>query len=416
MKRSLDPVYLFLACVLVITFITGCKSRHTVDGNPRLEFSLDSPSLTENGHWTAKGKRPNNHSFLAQVVEGQVHVYISTIFNHDLSPLWQTSQAEAFPIAFHQQAGSIVFSKDESDATQGSFTLQPDETFQQLIEALSGEPLTARQLLMCIIQKTDTQTLKDYQKTGIHLAGDQLWDWIRHNVSGKEVMSLKAQLKDLSATDVINLKRFGVKPDFVAKLSPKYPDYQAEDYTKIKRFGVNDSYALEVAESGHAFSSDDLIHLRRYGVPSDWPAACAVLEKIHGSDDLVSLRRYGVSLDFLKAAHASSAVQSAEDIVNLRRHGISTQFLNELNASTSTLSVDQIIQLRNAGVSADFFLSIQKIGGYSVDEIIQFRHRGVGIELIRAANPPDRPTLSAEAIMELKIRGVSPKSVGELRQ
>lgn len=359
-----------------------------MDGNPRLEFSLDSPSLTESGHWTAKGKRPNNHSFLAQVVEDQVHVYISTIFNHDLSPLWQTSQAEAFPIVFHQQAGSIVFSKDESDATQGSFTLQPDETFQQLIEALSGEPLTARQLLMCIIQKTDTQTLKDYQKTGIHLAGDQLWDWIRHNVSGKEVMSLKAHLKDLSASDVINLKRFGVKPDFVAKLSPKYPDYQAEDYTKIKRFGVNDSYALEVAESGHAFSSDDLIHLRRYGV----------------------------SLDFLKAAHASSAVQSAEDIVNLRRHGISTQFLNELNASTSTLSVDQIIQLRNAGVSADFFLSIQKIGGYSVDEIIQFRHRGVGIELIRAANPPDRPTLSAEAIMELKIRGVSPKSVGELRQ
>lgn len=422
MKLIFQPIYFLLAWGLVLLSTTGCKQSRIDRQSPRLKFSLESGSSVPSGRWKALGRHQDlnnpfsNHWFQAQVKLGNTHIYLASIDSSELFPLWQRGSSDSGLIIFNQSAGSIEFIKDAPESQQGSFAIKQDETFSQLAEELSGEPLTIHQLLMCIIQKTETQTLRDYAETGISLEGEHLWDWVRYQVSGEEVLTLKPHLTDMSAADVITLKRYGVKPDYVAKLSPKYPEYNAEDYTKIRRYGVSDSYALEVAESGLALSSDDMIKLRRYGVPSEWPSACAPLEKIHGVDDMVSLRRYGVSLDFLEAAHASSTVQSADDVINLRRRGVSTSFLKELGDATPPLSVDQVIQLRNAGVSADYFKAVQAAGTYSVEEVIQFRHRGVGIELIQAANPPDREPLSVDTIIELRNRGLSPKSVRELRQ
>lgn len=100
----------------------------------------------------------------------------------------------------------------------------------------------------------------------------------------------------------------------------------------------------------------------------------------------------------------------------MKVRGLSLRWINLRQRTQENGEHSAIIQLSNAGVSTDYFLTVQAFGAYSVDDIIQFRRRGVGTELIQAANPPDREPLSAEAVIELRNRGVSPKSVSELRK
>lgn len=422
MKDSYRLFQLLVTSSLTLLLLSACRQTRIVRESPRLEFSFDGSASQPTGTWKAKGSPPSSwnnigqHWHQVQTVNGNQRTYLASVESKELSPLWNSSRSDAFPFSYKQDAGTLVFVTAGTDSSQGAFTLEIDPTFKQLVEKLNGKPASVEYYLMCLLQKTDVQTLNDYVATEVDLSGDQLWSWIRYKVSGEEVMQLKSALEDLKAPDVILLKRYGVKPGYVTKLALHYPKFNAEDYTKIRRYGVNESYALKVAESERSFSADDLVQLRRYGVPESWPAACDAFEKIKGVDDLVLMRRYGVNLDFLKAALRNNNVQSAQDIVTLRRRGVSTDFIGDLEAAEAALTIDEIIQLKYAGVTADYFVAAHALGNYSVQDIIQFRRRGVNIDLIKAANPPDRKPMSVDAIIELRNRGVSPKSVRELRQ
>ena len=75
-----------------------------------------------------------------------------------------------------------------------------------------------------------------------------------------------------------------------------------------------------------------------------------------------------------------------------------------------------VIQLRNAGVRADYLKAIHAAGGYQVDDIILLRRHGVNEDLVRAANPPGKEPMTVNAIIELRNRGVSAKTIAELRK
>lgn len=423
MKIRLNSIGWLVSLCLVLVIASGCFRIKTKYRSPRIEFYFEENDSAWTGNWKALGAyrstQLNRAVFLAQIrnSNGKDLTYTTSVQNQDFVRLWDQEQNESGNLEINTEAGSLIFYLENQETNQeGLFKIEPNEAFRKLVESISGSPLNAHHAIIAILQETQLETLKAYQATGIDLRGDHLWSWIRFRVSRENVVLMQKHLPDISASDVIQLKRHGVPSEMIAKLADHYPNYEVKDYVKIRRSGVNAKYALEAAKSSYDFKADELVNLRRHGVPAEWAAVCDKFPIVKGADDMVLMRRHGVSLSFLESIQDSESVHSVQDVVTLRRYGISSDFLNELGNSSLPLNVDQIIQLRNAGIQADYFNAIHAAGGYQVDDIIQFRRFGISEDLVIAANPPGKEPMTVDAIIELRNRGVSIKTVAELRK
>jgi hypothetical protein len=106
-------------------------------------------------------------------------------------------------------------------------------------------------------------------------------------------------------------------------------------------------------------------------------------------EEIIKMRQFGVTPEYFKAVKSVNKSYTTEELVRFKQFGVTPEYLKGMSESRSDFNAEQIIRLRNFGVP---------------------------VEYVMAVNVPGRTPLDAQAIIDLKSRGVSAETARKLRE
>ena len=410
----------YWSCLLLLIPLAGCQAplKKLNDHSPTLTLYLDASQGSQSGRWDLTRRtpwKPREGERLNLQIQRTGH---SARYQYSSLAVDQLQFSET-PIIPHEilnlnaDAGSLVLSQTKGDNPwTGTARLEADPRFGDVIFRMTKEGLNSERLLAAIIREFKLKTLLEYQETEFSFTQNELWTWLSLNIPAADASKMREANPRLSASDVVQLRRFGVPVRFVQQL----PDFSANDLIQFKRFGVEGEYVQAFRQFNPEYMPDNIIALKRFGVPISWAESLAGLSKVRSHEDLIHFRKFGLSPDFVRAAHATSFARERGDFIQLRQHGISSAFLESLTDVDPSTTTQDIIRLHRAGIRSEDQNAMRAYGITSIDDMLRLKRHGVGADFIRAIRIDGRPPLTADAIIDLKTRGIGPQTIRALRQ
>lgn len=217
--------------------------------------------------------------------------------------------------------------------------------------------------------------------------------------------------------DLTRLRSFGVTPDYASKVRAAGYGKTAEEVTRLRSFGVTTDDLVGWKNAGFALSADEVVKMRSFGVQPDYGAAWKKAGFDVNAEGLIHARNFGVPVDFAAAVAAAKPKPSLEEIVRMRQFGITADYFREIKEYKPNYTVAEIIRLRQFGVMPEYVKALAgSRGDFTAEQIIKLRNFGVPAEYVAALNLPDRKPLDADAIIDLRNRGVSVEAARKLRE
>ncbi len=243
------------------------------------------------------------------------------------------------------------------------------------------------------------------------------WLWLTlQDVQAEEIEAFARSGARLDAAEVCRLKAHGVKPEYLAAVR-EGQDFSIDEVIRLRTYGVPSDGPAKLRQAGYQFGADSLVRLRTYGVTVEEAAAWKEAGFALDANELVRLRTYGVRPAFGKAVRAVLSQPTVDELVRLRTYGVSEQFLAEMGQADSRFTAEDLVHLRTYGVPADYVVAWRKAGfDFSARELTRLRTYGVPASYAAALSVPNRKPLSAEMIIKLRQRGLSPEEVRQLRE
>jgi beta-lactamase regulating signal transducer with metallopeptidase domain len=224
--------------------------------------------------------------------------------------------------------------------------------------------------------------------------------------------------KGLTLDQLIALRSHGVSPGFVRDLvSLGLGALSPENLVQLRSHGVQPEEARALKALGYQLSSAELIELRRHGVRLEFIQGMneATGERLSFSR-LVFLRSQGVTPEFVKALKDLGYQNlSPARLVALSSHGVTLHYIDEFNRLGYTnLSVSWLIGLRSHGVTPEFVSALRDLGyeRLSVGSLVALRAQGVTPEYVRGLQDAGCRALSADDLIRLRSRGAQPNCQG----
>jgi hypothetical protein len=353
------------------------------------------------GNWTWQFSVPSGHQFWQRnFIPIQVqdergrYWYAGVIAAEDLD--WisngadRTGESDPFVhFIVDRPSGDWDFqgTRDAGGAT-GKFVFRANNRFAAEVEAIGGFRPDIDDLIKLSFSNATLDGLHQYKAAGLML---DTGSWLR-------------------------LINHGVSPDYASDMKRALDGIDVDVLIECRNYGMTADFASGYSDAGYTFDYEQLIRLRNYGVQPEFSAELRRGGMMLDAEQLTRLHNYGLQPAYVLRVRELGFGNAVEDIIKLRNYGVPEDFLADVKYSGYDLSIDEIVKLRNYGVPAGFLESVKRSGySFTLDEIIKLRNYGITEEFLSDILVPGRRPLSADAIIDLRSRGVSAETIRALR-
>lgn len=246
---------------------------------------------------------------------------------------------------------------------------------------------------------------------------------IEIDVSNVIVNLLTTPLDSLSIKDLIRMKKYGVLPEFIAKLNQYgLNELSVDDVISFAKYGVTTEFIDDLNEEGFKnISTDNLISSSKYGVTSEY---INEMKKAgyEGNDLklLSSMSKYGVTPEFVKAIkEAGYRKFEWNDVVSASKYGVKTDLIRSLNEmGYHSISLKDITNCSKYGVDKRFLkgLNESSLKNASIDEIINMSKYGASPSKLKEYSDLGYKNIDADELIKASKYGLSTSLVKEVKQ
>ena len=242
------------------------------------------------------------------------------------------------------------------------------------------------------------------------LTADELLELRRHGVTADFLAALSSLgYKRASLDDLVALKVHGVSTDYITAMNSLFGrPLSLDELTALRIHGVTPEFVRSFRDAGYQdISADSAQSLRIHGVTPEMAAEWnKVLGRRPSLDELTSARIHGATPDFAQEMKTLGIESDLDSLVSMRIHGVTADYIRAMKAlGYSRISADDATSLRIHGVTPEYAREVQSLGYKTItlDELTSFRIHGVTPEFIRDANRSAKPPLSADELLDLRI-------------
>lgn len=328
----------------------------------------------------------------------------------------KTSEGSTVHFTIEAESGDLQFDGVvKKRVASGRYIFEPNKEYAAEAGRIFGADLSDEELLKLAFARITLGYIKAVREA---LPSANLQDMVRLRNHGLDPDGIKAYVAaGFSRVDEITrLRNHGVTPEYATKARAAGYGKSAEEITRLRNFGVTPEYLTGWKDAGFALSAEEIVKLRNFGVQPEYGAAWKKAGYDMNPDGLVRARNFGVPIEFA-AALGGDKKPSLEEVIRMRQFGINAEFYRDIKQVKPDYSVEEIIRLRQFGVTSDYIKAICATrNDFTAEQIVKLRSFGVPAEYVAAVNVPDRKPLDAQAIIDLRGRGVSVETARKLRE
>lgn len=404
-----------LLAVSIVVLFTGCGARITeriFTTQPKL--ALEAGESAHDGKYVLELEGRGG---------GRDGLFIE-LHGKDRSNGWL--QKEQLPPSFLEKANGSEYVTLTTEAGElqltgtrsgwsgsGKYRFVPNTAYATAARELVGI-ISDRQLLLLALSNTSLDYIKVAHGTGLKPTVEDVVRLKLHGMSSDAVRSF-ARL-GFRFEEMTRLRTHGISPEISEGYLTGGKIALAEEQIRLRTHGIGPDLVKEWRGAGFDFGVNEMVKSRTHGVSPEYARAWRSAGFSFGVDELVKARLHGLpENDAGKFAKAGCI--SLDEMVKLRLHGVGPEYYGSMRESLPQAKAEEITKLKLHGVPPEYVAAILKAGyAFSVEEIIKLRQAGVPTEYVQALMVEGRAPLKAQAIVELKQRGVSAETARSLRK
>jgi hypothetical protein len=216
---------------------------------------------------------------------------------------------------------------------------------------------------------------------------------------------------------MIKLVQAEVTPGEVQSYYAAGYGFGVEELIRLKRAEVRVDHAVALDEGGFRFTADELIRLHDADVTPPYAIGMKRAGFAEDVETLVRLREAGVEPAYAQRMRELGVAPKVESLIRLHAHGISPQSVETFQRARYDFDADQLIVLADAGVSSRDTLYLREAGyDFSMDDLVKLAKWRVPASFSLALVSDEFEHLTADQIVDMRLRRVTPEMVRLLRQ
>lgn len=417
MNRSL--LSLFMVCLLV--WGCGCFSRSYSYTSPRILLK-PKPSLAQ-GEWETdlkgfqSGIFSGSSSTMMEVREGNNSRYLATKPISDFPEL-REPQPDNSPVSFTLNSDAGVFHFNgivTGETAQGHYNFSPNEAYATSASKLLNRELTTPDLIELSLLNISLEYIQGVQAAGLTANYDDVLLLKRYAIQSDAIKAYAAL--GFKAQEIIKLRNHGVSAELAQKFRAFSYGSNVDELVKLRNHGISPEYIQEWRDGGFTLTTDELVRMRNHGVKAEYAAAWKGAGYDFTFEELIKARNFGVPQGFAQAFKEAGYTPSLDEIVRLRQFGVTPEYFTAVKGVRNTYSTEELVRFKQFGVTPEYIKGMNESGSdFNTEQIIRLRNFGVPVEYVMAVNVPGRTPLDAQAIIDLKNRGVSAETARKLRE
>ncbi len=216
---------------------------------------------------------------------------------------------------------------------------------------------------------------------------------------------------------IIELADAGVLPTYVRQLNTPGYSFDVKDLIAVKAAGVEIEMARKLREAGLIYDADQLIAVHQASVPTEYTLAMHRAGFAADDKALLSLHRADVPTYYAAAMRSRGLADDGPTLLSLHAAGVTADQADTYTRAGYNLGAKDLLRLLEAGVSPEDALQLKQAGyAFTIADLLMLRLAEVpadyALSMIRDGFTP----LSAEKLIDLHARGVSPELADSLRR
>ena len=220
-----------------------------------------------------------------------------------------------------------------------------------------------------------------------------------------------AGYRNLTVDQLIELKEYGVTPDYIRALQSAGYHPSVQELISLKQYGVSPDYIEDLRKNGlNNLDIKQLIKFKMYGAQPSTIATMRAAGYNLTPDQIVSMQMYGVTPDLArKIKELGFGDPTPEQLIHLQMHGVTPEYATAMKQTgLKDLSLDALVRLKNHGAEPAQVREIEQLGfaNLSIDDVVRLSNYGVTPDYVRKARQHGFNNLTLEQIVKLKQYGI----------
>lgn len=221
-----------------------------------------------------------------------------------------------------------------------------------------------------------------------------------------------------SLDDVIRLVQAGVDPGSIESYYlAGYGQLSVEELIRLRQADVAVEDAVAFRRDGFDLGADDLIRLRQQDVTPEYARGLKQAGFAQDVDMLVRLRNEQVTTEYANQMKRLGVAPDEASLVKLHRARITPVTVETYQKARYTPNADDLLALQAGGVKAEDALFLREAGyDFTQADLIKLAKWQVPVSFTLSLMSPGFEPLSADQIVDMRLRRVTPEMVRVLRQ
>lgn len=243
---------------------------------------------------------------------------------------------------------------------------------------------------------------------------------------------LRAALMGVSTAELRQYNQLELQPDmeeilrlFSAQVVPATIQayYEAgygfgvEELLQLRAAGVDVAHAVGFVEGDFRFDAAQLIALHDAEVTPGYAIGMKQAGFAEDVETLIRVKKAGVEPAYAAAMRELGVATGDAELIALHAKGITPESVETFQKAEYDLTAQQLITLHDAGVSAQDALYMREAGyDFSLEDLLKLARWKVPTSYTLSLMSDDFSPMSADQIVDLRLRRVTPEMVRLLRQ
>lgn len=216
---------------------------------------------------------------------------------------------------------------------------------------------------------------------------------------------------------VLALADAGVDAVWIAELNHAGYRFDVQELIALKTAGVPTAEAVAMRQGGLRYDADQLIALHEAGVSSGYALGLHEAGFADTSDDVIRIHSAQITADYAAAMRQRRVATDTDTLIAVHAAGVTPASVDTFEEAGYVLGASELLTLTEAGVQADDALALRRAGyGFSLDDLLKLRRWQVPTDYALSLVAEGFAPLTADQVVDLRLRKVSPELVEALRQ
>jgi hypothetical protein len=286
----------------------------------------------------------------------------------------------------------------------------------------AGQPLDEKKTAAALHGGVARITLHDpfiaaAQRIEPQLSVQQLLLLGLRDLSAEQLRGYAALDQQPTYDQVIELADQSVDPAWIAELNHAGYGFSVDELIALKAAGVPTAKAVALRDGGLVYDADQLIALHEADVSAAYALGMKEAGYAESADALIRLREAGVTTAYAAAMRQREVAGDTQTLLDVHAAEVTPRIVDTYEEAGYALRAAELLILQEAGVMADDALAFKEAGyDFSLADLLKLRRWQVPGDYVLALVSDEFTPLTADQVVDLRLRKVSPELVRSLRQ